>query len=37
MNWDAAGAIGEIVGANSGRYVEHIYLASQIRIQNREA
>lgn len=36
MNWDAIGAIGEIVGA-SAVFVSLVYLASQIRIQNREA
>ncbi|MEC7418977.1 MAG: hypothetical protein VX659_02865, partial [Pseudomonadota bacterium] len=36
MNWDAAGAIGEIVGALAV-VMSLIYLASQIRIQNREA
>ena len=36
MNWDAVGAIGEIVGA-SAVFVSLIYLALQIRIQNRES
>ena len=36
MNWDAAGAIGEIVGAFAV-VMSLIYLASKIRIQNREA
>ena len=36
MNWDAIGAIGEIVGALAV-VVSLGYLASQIRIQNRES
>lgn len=36
MNWEAAGAIGEIVGA-AAVVVSLVYLASQIRTQNREA
>jgi hypothetical protein len=36
MNWDAIGAIGEIVGALAV-VVSLVYLASQIRIQNRES
>ena len=36
MNWDAAGAIGEIIGA-AAVVVSLIYLASQIRTQNRES
>ena len=36
MNWDAAGAIGEIVGALAV-VISLIYLATQIRVQNREA
>jgi len=36
MNWEAIGAIGEIVGA-SAVVVSLVYLASQIRIQNRES
>jgi hypothetical protein len=36
MNWDAIGAIGEIVGA-SAVVISLVYLASQIRIQNRES
>jgi len=36
MNWDAAGAVGEIVGALAV-VVSLVYLASQIRIQNRES
>ena len=36
MNWEAAGAIGEIIGA-AAVVVSLIYLASQIRTQNREA
>jgi hypothetical protein len=36
MNWDAIGAVGEIVGA-SAVFVSLIYLAVQIRNQNREA
>jgi hypothetical protein len=35
MNWEAAGAIGEIVGA-AAVVVSLVYLASQIRMQNRE-
>ncbi len=36
LNWEAAGAIGEIIGA-LGVIVSLVYLASQIRIQNRES
>jgi hypothetical protein len=36
VNWEAAGAIGEIIGA-AAVVVSLIYLASQIRTQNREA
>ena len=36
MNWDAIGAIGENVGA-LGVILSLIYLASQIRMQNRES
>jgi hypothetical protein len=36
MNWEAIGAIGEIVGALAV-VVSLVYLASQIRIQNRES
>ena len=36
MNWDAAGAIGEILGAGAV-VISLFYLASQIRTQNREA
>jgi hypothetical protein len=36
MNWDAIGAVGEIVGA-LGVILSLIYLASQIRMQNRES
>jgi hypothetical protein len=36
VNWEAAGAIGEIVGA-AAVVVSLVYLASQIRTQNREA
>jgi len=36
MNWDAIGAIGEIVGA-AGVVVSLVYLAAQIRNQNRES
>ena len=36
MSWDAAGAIGEIVGALAV-VMSLIYLATQIRTQNREA
>jgi hypothetical protein len=36
MNWEAIGAIGEIVGALAV-VVSLIYLATQIRVQNREA
>lgn len=36
MNWDAIGAIGEILGA-FGVVISLIYLASQIRNQNRES
>ena len=35
MNWEAIGAIGEIVGATAV-FVSLVYLASQIRTQNRE-
>lgn len=34
MNWEAIGAIGEIVGA-AAVFISLIYLASQIRISNR--
>lgn len=33
MNWDAIGAVGEIVGALAV-VISLVYLASQIRIQN---
>ena len=36
MNWDAVGAVGEIVGA-AAVVISLIYLALQIRAQNREA
>ena len=36
MNWEAVGAIGEIVGA-AAVVISLIYLALQIRAQNREA
>ena len=36
MNWDAVGAIGEIVGA-SAVVISLVYLAFQIRTQNRES
>ena len=36
MNWDAIGAIGEIVGALAV-VISLVYLATQIRIQNRES
>jgi hypothetical protein len=36
MNWEALGAVGEIVGA-LGVIISLIYLASQIRTQNRES
>ena len=36
MNWDAIGAIGEIIGAGAV-VISLMYLASQIRIQNRES
>jgi hypothetical protein len=36
VNWEAAGAIGEIVGA-AAVVVSLVYLALQIRTQNREA
>jgi hypothetical protein len=36
MNWDAIGAIGEIVGA-AAVFVSLVYLAVQIRNQNRES
>ena len=36
MNWDAIAAVGEIVGA-SAVVISLVYLASQIRIQNRES
>ena len=36
MNWDAVGAIGEIVGAFAV-VMSLVYLASQIQVQNREA
>ena len=36
MNWDAIGAVGEILGA-SAVVISLVYLAAQIRAQNREA
>jgi hypothetical protein len=36
MNWDAIGAIGEIIGA-SAVVVSLVYLATQIRVQNTES
>lgn len=36
VSWEAAGAIGEIIGAGAV-VVSLVYLASQIRTQNREA
>ena len=36
MNWDAAGAIGEILGAGAV-VISLFYLASQIRTQNKES
>ena len=36
MNWDAIGAVGEIIGAGAV-VVSLIYLATQIRTQNKEA
>ena len=36
MNWDAIGAVGEIVGAFAV-VISLVYLATQIRIQNRES
>ena len=36
MNWDAIGAVGEIVGA-SAVVLSLAYLAVQIRLQNRES
>ena len=36
MNWDAIGAVGEIVGAMAV-VVSLVYLGSQIRVQNRES
>ena len=36
MNWDAIGAVGETLGAVAV-FVSLIYLASQIRAQNKEA
>jgi hypothetical protein len=36
LSWEAAGAIGEIIGA-AAVVVSLVYLASQIRTQNREA
>ena len=36
MNWEAIGAVGEILGA-LGVIVSLVYLASQIRTQNRES
>ena len=36
MNWDAIGAVGEIVGATAV-VVSLVYLAIQIRTQNRES
>ena len=35
MNWDAIGAVGEILGAMAV-FLSLVYLASQIRAQNRE-
>jgi len=35
VNWEAAGAIGEIIGA-AAVVISLVYLASQIRTQNRE-
>jgi len=35
MNWDALGAIGEIIGA-AAVLVTLFYLAAQIKMQNRE-
>ena len=36
MNWDAIGAVGEILGALAV-FVSLLYLALQIRVQNRES
>ena len=36
MNWDAIGAVGEILGAIAV-FLSLVYLASQIRAQNRES
>ena len=36
MNWEAIGALGEILGA-AAVVVSLVYLAAQIRVQNREA
>ncbi|RLA45254.1 MAG: hypothetical protein DRR06_07735 [Gammaproteobacteria bacterium] len=36
MNWDAIGAVGEILGAGAV-VISLIYLAAQIRIQNKES
>ena len=36
MNWDAIGAVGEILGA-AAVVVSLVYLPTQIRIQNRES
>ena len=36
MNWDAIGAIGEVVGAIAV-FISLIYLATQVRTQNRES
>jgi len=36
MNWEAIGAVGEILGAGAV-VISLIYLAAQIRVQNREA
>ncbi|MGR8950540.1 MAG: hypothetical protein ACU84Q_21050, partial [Gammaproteobacteria bacterium] len=36
MNWDAIGAVGEIIGATAV-VVSLVYLAGQIRTQNRES
>lgn len=36
MNWDAVGAVGEIIGA-AAVVISLVYLASQVRNQNREA
>ncbi len=36
MNWEAIGAVGEILGATAV-VISLVYLAAQIRVQNREA